>query len=152
MPFGFSTRKHSAAGRLALHSWASQWTLALLAVGQIVIGLVTALNLESTRFGSFYINFAAIFFSVLVLTYSLLLGMSNFSVRAERFHACALKLGKLSLFIKQYQNNGEVCTKKMEDFIHRYNRRLAISENHSQADYLRMGWRKTNDWRAAHHF
>lgn len=128
--------RHSAAGRLTLHSWASQWTLALLAVGQIVIGLIVALGLKA-RFNEPYISFAAIFFSVLVLTYSLLLGMSNFSVRAARFHECALKLGKLSIFINKYINSKEGCERKMDDFIHKYNRILSISENHSPSDFLR---------------
>lgn len=131
-----SSIRHSAAGRLALHSWASQWTLALLAVGQIVIGLIVILGLKA-RFSDSYVSFAAIFFGVLVLAYSLLLGMSNFSVRKERFHDCALKLGKLALFVTDFINNGEKEEEKIENFIHKYNRVLSISENHTQSDYIK---------------
>lgn len=66
--------RYTAARRMEQQGWAAQWTLALLAIGQIIITLIPTLKLRS-NFGEAYVGFASVLFAVLVLAYSLLLGM-----------------------------------------------------------------------------
>ncbi len=120
---------------MAAHGWFSQWTLALLTVGQIVISLVAALKLHS-NFSAEYVNFASVFFGVLVLTYSLLLGMANYSSRAVKMHECGISLGRLSrrLFYlsRKYDSNAA----DYEGLATEYYNILDKYENHTRTDYL----------------
>jgi hypothetical protein len=90
-----SKARYVPAQRMELHDTFSQWTLAYLAVGQVVISLVVALKLKS-NYSSAYMDFGGLFFGVLVLTYSLLLGMGNFAARAIMLHTCGIELGSLA--------------------------------------------------------
>lgn len=127
--------RYHAARRLAAHGSFSQWTLALLAVGQIVISLVEPMGLNS-NFKTGYVNFMNIFFGILVLAYSLLLGMANFSARAVKMHGCGLELGRLARQLVELKNSGnnqtnsyDECTKEYYDILDKY-------ENHTRTDYL----------------
>ena len=127
--------RYNAAVRMSLHGWASQWTLAILVVGQIAISLIASLNVHK-NFSNDYINFGSIFFGVLVLAYSLLLGMADFSSRSVKLHSCGLELGRLSrkLFYLSQSNdesleNYEKCYTQYYDILDKY-------ENHSPIDYL----------------
>jgi len=89
-----SRARYNASRRLESLGWTSQWTLALLAIGQIVISLISVLKLPM-MFSQTYVDFMGLFFGVLVLAYSLLLGMANFNARSTRLHHCGMELGVL---------------------------------------------------------
>ncbi len=127
--------RYHAARRLSAHGWFSQWTLALLAVGQIVISLVSALELKS-GFRPDYVNFASIFFGVLVLAYSLLLGMANFSARAVKLHGCGLELGRLARHLVYLRNSGTDLQDEYDRAAKMYYDILDKHENHTRTDYL----------------
>jgi hypothetical protein len=128
--------RYHAASRMAAHGWFSQWTLALLAVGQIVISLVGALDLRS-NFSPSYLSFGSIFFGVLVLAYSLLLGMSNFSARAVKLHENGLELGRLARNLYVLQSDSATPTKEEYDSLSKeYYDILDKYENHTRTDYL----------------
>lgn len=131
--------------RLRAHGWFSQWTLAALAVGQIVISLLPPLDIE-LRFTDDYMAFGSVFFGTLVLAYSLLLGISDFNSRSVLFHECGLELNRL------YQEffYGEAGNKSIDELINRYNDILGKYENHAEVDHvfsvrkhLQEGRRKT---------
>ena len=127
--------RHNAARRMAAHGWFSQWTLALLTVGQIVISLVAALKLHS-KFHAEYVNFASIFFGVLVLTYSLLLGMANYASRAVKMHECGISLGRLSRRLFYLLRNPCSNTNHYKEAVREYYNILEKYENHTRTDYL----------------
>ena len=106
--------RYTAARRMGLQGWAAQWTLALLAIGQIIITLIPALNLRS-NFGEAYVGFASVLFAVLVLAYSLLLGMTDFSARAVKMHGCGLELGRLARKLVFLVNRGNASAIEYEE-------------------------------------
>lgn len=127
--------RYNAARRMKLQGWAAQWTLALLAIGQIIITLTPALKLRS-NFGEAYVEFASVLFAVLVLAYSLLLGMADYSARAEKMHSCGLALGRLARRLVFLDHRGDtsaceyrVCAESYYDILDKH-------ENHSTLDYL----------------
>lgn len=130
-----SKSRYNGARRLAMHNIFSQWTLAYLAVGQIAISLVPALKLHN-NFSEAYTNFGSIFFGVLVLAYSLLLGMGNFSSRSVVMHACGMDLGNLARELHLLDQTQDVSPGKYESMSKEYYQILAKCENHAQQDYL----------------
>lgn len=127
--------RYTAASRMELHGWAAQWTLAFLAVGQIIISLIPALNLRS-NFGENYVGFASVLFAVLVLAYSLLLGMADYSARAVRMHGCGLALGRLARRLVFLIARGNVTSAEYEEAAKDYYDILDKHENHTYRDYL----------------
>jgi len=130
-----SKARYHAARRMAAHGWFSQWTLAALAVGQIVITLVSALGLHSS-FKPQYVNFASAFFGVMVLAYSLLLGMANFAARAAVIHQCGLELGRLARRLLVMRDTGAVSRAEYDECAKQYYDILDKHENHTRTDYL----------------
>lgn len=127
--------RYTAARRMKLQGWAAQWTLALLAIGQIIITLIPSLNLRS-NFGEDYVGFASVLFAVLVLAYSLLLGMADYSARAVKIHGCGLELGRLARKLVFLVNRGYVSADEYEECAKNYYDILDKHENHTQLDYL----------------
>jgi SMODS and SLOG-associating 2TM effector domain family 5 len=130
-----SKARYTAARRMELHNTFSQWTLAFLAVGQIVIALVVALKLR-TNYPPAYMDFGGIFFGVLVLTYSLLLGMGNFAARAIMLHSCGVELGGLSRKLHLQAKSRESAPSEYEEAAKRYYEILSKCENHIALDYM----------------
>ncbi|MBM4850983.1 SLATT domain-containing protein [Vibrio parahaemolyticus] len=132
-----SKARYEASKRLRLHSWCSQWTLAFLAVGQIVLALFATFDLVDDAVTKNQIDMASLFFAVVVLTYSLLLGMGDFSARSSNIHQCGLELAELSRKLHyrvthQYQSTEH----EYLDFVNRYYICLNRHENHVSHDYL----------------
>jgi len=127
--------RYHAARRLNSHSWFSQWTLSLLAVGQIALSVAEAIGLP-IQIGPKWFSLGSIFFSVLILAYSLLLGMSNVSARAERIHDCGLELGRLARKLYAAQRSASVKASEYNELSSRYYNILEKHENHTRTDYL----------------
>lgn len=127
--------RYTAARRMESHGWATQWTLALLAIGQIIIALIPALNLKS-NFSTQYVGFASVLFAVIVLAYSLLLGMADFSARAVKMHGCGLELGRLARHLVFLKDRGNSSAEEYEASAKRYYDILDKHENHNLYDYL----------------
>lgn len=128
--------RYEAARRLMAHNLFSQWTLAVLAVGQIAISVIDALDLP-LNYSDRYLAFGGIFFGVLVLAYSLLLGMSNYSARSVQLHKCGLELGELAreLYLISKLNGAD--RPNYEDYAKKYYVILGQYENHEEIDYRR---------------
>lgn len=128
--------RYEAARRLMAHNLFSQWTLAVLAVGQIAISVIDALDLP-LNYSDRYLAFGGIFFGVLVLAYSLLLGMSNYSARSVQLHKCGLELGELArdLYLISKLNGAD--RQNYEDYAKKYYVILGQYENHEEIDYRR---------------
>lgn len=130
-----SKARYHAGRRLDAHSAFSQWTLAFLAVGQVVISLVVALKLKS-NFSESYVNFGGVFFGVLVLAYSLLLGMANYSSRSVKLHECGIELGGLARRLFLLCRDPASTSAVYENAAAEYYSILSKYENHTAVDYL----------------
>jgi hypothetical protein len=131
-----SKARYEASRRLSYHAIFSQWTLAMLAIGQITITLISVFKFN-THFSTSYINFMEIFFGVLVLTYSLLLGMGNHSLRSVYLHKCGLDLSEIARKLNRINNDSSKKSKKeYDEYAHNYLLALEKCENHSNIDYL----------------
>lgn len=126
--------RYGASTRLNLHGMCSQWTLSLLAIGLIIVSVLMISSVK-VNFSEQYSDVMQIVFSVVILTYSLLLGMGNFSARAERLHRCGLELSRLVRRVKplrgseDYDPEYSEITKEYYDCLEKY-------ENHKEVDFL----------------
>jgi len=138
--------RYEAARRLMAHNLFSQWTLAILAVGQITISVVDALDVP-LNYSDRYLAFGGIFFGTLVLAYSLLLGMSNFSARSVQLHKCGLELGELAreLYLKSRLIGSSQFL--YSEYAKRYYVILGQYENHEDIDYRFTKFFMKNDSR-----
>lgn len=127
--------RYHAARRLNSHSWFSQWTLSMLAVGQITLSVAVAIGLP-IQISEKWFALGGIFFSVLILAYSLLLGMSNFSARAVKIHDCGLELGRLARKLYAVQRQETPKASEYNELYSRYYNILEKHENHTRTDYL----------------
>lgn len=118
---------------LMLHSICSQWTLALLAVGQVIISILE-------KYFSFqqnqkdFLNFGGVFFGVLVIAYSLLLAMSNYYYRAKKTHQCALDFSQLAEGLPLHICGGKITSEQYLNALKRYYKILSKCENHKEID------------------
>lgn len=133
-----SKARYEASKRLRLHNWCSQWTLAFLAVGQIFLSLLITLDIvDLNEVPKSHLDMSSIFFSVVVLAYSLLLGMGDFSARSSNMHQCGLQLGelarKLNYRIAHFKESSE---SEYLHFTNEYYVCLSRHENHVNHDYL----------------
>ncbi|HEY6529164.1 MAG TPA: SLATT domain-containing protein [Cellvibrionaceae bacterium] len=126
--------RYRASTRLNSHGIFSQWTLSLLAIGLIISSALSISGMQ-LNFSEKYTSVMQLIFSVIVLTYSLLLGMGNFSARAERFHRCGLELSRLVRKVKPFKgkdgNDQEYASISKEYYDH-----LEKYENHKDVDFL----------------
>ncbi|MCG5495912.1 SLATT domain-containing protein [Ectothiorhodospira variabilis] len=123
-----------AHDRLKKHHAASLWTIAFFSVGLIVIPLIQTFGLH-TRFSESYIGFIQVVLAIVILTISIMLNMSNFSVRADRIHKCGMVLNALARRV--HGKLGAGCSEdEYEALVTEYNDILQAYENHSRIDYL----------------
>lgn len=129
-----SKARYNASRRLSLKNKLSQWTLALLSVALIFISLISASGIE-IEFHKQYVDIMQIIFAVLILAYSLLLSMGDYSARAVKIHRCGMELGRLARKIKPYENSDNN-DEKYEQFYTEYYNCLEKYENHENVDFL----------------
>lgn len=132
-----SKSRYEASRRMNIQHISSQWTLTLLAVGQILLTLVIALDLHYIKDDD-TLNLGGIFFSIMLLAYSLLLGISNFQLRSKQLHRCGIELSNIAKKAAFHINsNGQSINKYDYDkLVKEYSDCLMTYENHSQLDYL----------------
>jgi len=123
--------RHKAASRLEHHKLYSIWVLSLIAFALII------LEIESQSSIVFYlkdetVNILQIIIAVMVLVYSLILSINDYSTKAIKMYFCALSLGKLrdeSFTMKPNNSNIKHLTAK-------YHAILNKCQNHAYSDYL----------------
>ncbi|EGR1589075.1 SLATT domain-containing protein [Vibrio parahaemolyticus] len=131
-----SKARYEASRRLRSQSWFSQWTLAYMAIGQIVLAMLPIFELTNDTISTNVQNAVAVFFAVVVLAYSLLLGMGDFSARSAKIHQCGLELGELARELKfMVDSKAETTKEDYLSYVERYYLCLGRYENHSSHDY-----------------
>lgn len=99
--------------------------------------MLPVFDLTTTSIPSNVQDAVAIFFAVVVLAYSLLLGMGDFSARSVKIHQCGLELAELARELKFMVDNEDKASKKEYlKYVERYYQCLGRHENHSSHDYM----------------
>jgi hypothetical protein len=129
--------RYNAARRLKTYHLFSQITPAFISIGLVVIPLANLLGFNK-GYSPEYVDLMQIVFAVTLLAYSLLLGIGNFSARAERMHACGMDLGRIArkLFPLRKIEDSSVLDEKYESISNDYYECLEKHENHTHIDYL----------------
>lgn len=129
--------RYNAARRLRTYHLFSQITPAFIAIGLIIIPLSDMLGFNN-GYSKNYVDLMQIVFAVALLAYSLLLGIGNFSARAERMHACGMDLGRLARRIFPYKHKED--SSDLDDVYDSiscaYYECLEKHENHTHVDFL----------------
>lgn len=115
-------------------------TVGYLSAYLIVVGLVNVYNLKFWMFAltDNQVNFASMAFSVLILLFSQLESSENFSLKADRYHNCALDISELYdklRYIKTYENNNPNKKDTLKNISIDYDKILKRNENHKPIDY-----------------
>lgn len=129
--------RYNAARRLRTYHMFSQVTPAVMAVGLVIIPLSNLLGFNS-GYEKNYVELMQIVFAVALLAYSLLLGIGNFSARAEKMHACGMDLGRLARQIFPYRRkqDSDAMDTEYDKFSNAYYECLEKHENHVHIDFL----------------
>lgn len=129
-----ATCRFYAHDRLKMQHNVSLWTIALFSVGLIFIPLVHTFGLE-TRFSLEYSSFIQVVFAIVILVISIILNMTNNSVRADRIHQCGMILNALSRRIHRHINE-ESSPDEYDLLVQEYDDILQRYENHAPIDYM----------------
>jgi len=128
--------RYRASTRLGIHGMWSQWTLSLLAIGLIIVSVVSISGIK-TNFSEVYTDVMQIIFSVVILTYSLLLGMGDFSSRSAKLHKCGMELSRIIRKIKPFKGkDDEEHDGIYKEYSKEYYDCLEKYENHKNVDFL----------------
>lgn len=129
--------RYNAARRLKTYHLFSQITPAFMAVGLVIIPLSNLLGFNN-GYSDRYVDLMQIVFGVALLAYSLLLGIGDFSARAEKMHACGMELGRLARKIFPYRtkDDSDDLDGDYESISNAYYGCLEKYENHTHVDFL----------------
>jgi len=135
------TSKHRfyAQNRLNRHNNLSLWTIITYSLIIILFSMLSLINFD---LGSDYIKllkdknefieFSLLFFSIVILTISTALTMSNFGIRAEKSHDCGRELNALALKLELVKDQNDDAYQKHQEL---YEGILAKYDNHKTIDY-----------------
>ena len=118
--------RFEASARLAFHHKVSQWTIAMTSVALVIASL---LSMESGAVKALpHAGEIEIIIAVFVLVLSLLIGMDNYPLRADKMHICALELNDLH---RRFSVMDEL---SYIELAKEYNEILSKFENHGKVD------------------
>ena len=120
--------------RLQLHDVLSQWTLSLLSLGLIILPLCEVFDL--TQAPEKMISFMSITLAVVVLVFSLLIGVNKHGLRADRMHVAGLDFNNL-LRKMRGNSDAQIQLKEYGEFNRQYDEILRRCENVDDIDYIR---------------
>jgi|TARA_R100001143_G_scaffold61413_1_gene62118 hypothetical protein len=129
--------RYNAARRLKTYHLFSQITPAFISIGLVVIPLAKMLGFNK-GYSPEYVDLMQIVFAVALLAYSLLLGIGDFSARAERMHACGMDLGRIArkLFPYRSESDSKDLDTVYDSISNDYYECLEKYENHTHIDFL----------------
>lgn len=134
--------RFNAHRRLIHHNNASLWTITCFSMGLIFIPLIETFGLES-RFSDEYSSFIQVILAITILVISIILNMTNFSVRADRIHNCGMVLNSFARIVHRHVNDNST-PDVYDQLVKKYDEILQKHENHANIDYLFTKLRMTN--------
>ena len=108
-----------------------------MSIGLVIIPLAKLLGFNK-GYAPEYVDLMQIVFAVTLLAYSLLLGIGNFSARAERMHSCGMDLGRIARKLFPYRNREDSAELDgiYDSVSNDYYECLEKHENHTHIDFL----------------
>lgn len=103
-------------------------------MGLIFIPLIHTFELGS-RFSPDYSSFIQVVLAIVILVISVILNMTNFSVRADRIHQCGMILNALARKVHRHINESSD-SGTYDELVKEYDAVLQRYENHSSIDYM----------------
>lgn len=134
--------RYISARRFRFNQQLSQWTITFISLLLILIPLLQALDM-TLRHDQKLFDVVSVFLAILVLVYSLLISMENYSVRAEKMQNCGTELSNLTRDIYPYLG-AKHHKNHYNNFSVRYQNILEKYENHDSIDYKKYTIEK--DW------
>jgi hypothetical protein len=125
--------RYDTARRLKTHQQLSQWVISFLSFLLILVPLSQALDIPLKHSENFF-NAVGVSLAILVLVYSLLIGIENYGGRSDKMQNCGTELSYLAREIYPYRgvpHEAEV----YKSFSRQYQTILEKYENHDLIDY-----------------
>lgn len=139
-----ASSRFAAAKRQAAHAKASQWSVASLSVLMIIVSVAQALGLLKPHSDS-RLALIQVGISTLVLVFSLLLALENYSVRSDRSHRCGLALNEVARRAAALESEAG-SAEQYHELCRAYERVLEQYENHETLDYLMQKSRRRQNY------
>jgi hypothetical protein len=126
--------RHIASERLRHHHRFTVWSITILSTGLIVIPLLQALGVPTSS-SSQALNAIQVFLAVVVLVFSLLLSMDNYSIRADKMHQCGVELSVLARKMEPIIRTDNPYGPEYNRLLQEYDQILRRYENHEEIDH-----------------
>jgi len=120
-----------ASDRLWIHHRLSQWTVAISSASLLLIPLLQAFGV-TLEYTQAQLNVFQVVLAVIVLIFSVLLGLEEYGIRSDRMHRCATEVNELAQRMRPYLDEG---LGEYNRFVSVYHNVLQKYNNHSQLDY-----------------
>ncbi|MBC7968375.1 MAG: SLATT domain-containing protein [Fuerstia sp.] len=134
-----------ASRRLSYHNQVSLWTISFFSLGLVFVSLVQSIGFV-LPYPDKTINLVQVFLSITILVISAIMTMSNYAVRAERYHACGLEMNDLALKLeRRVEKDGTV--DEHNTFANIYGEILKRYENHHSIDFMFMKIQKSERYK-----
>ena len=141
-----TSNRFNASERLKRHNQFSLFTVIAFSLGLILVSITITLNID-VAVNRVVLSASSIFFSVVILTISTALSMSNFGLRGEKHHDCGRELHALLLDIeKSVLNNDLQSPDSYSNYQAKYEQILARYENHTKVDHLFTKFARSEDY------
>jgi len=140
-----ATNRFNANSRLNRHNKFSLWTVMYFSLILILVSIFNIVSIQP-NINQSLVNASSIFLSIVILTISTALSMSNFGARAEKFLDCGRELHALSFNFKKIINDTDLQTNEnYEKYQKEYEHILSRYENHKLLDHLytKLLWKDT---------
>lgn len=135
-----ASSRFQASRRFALHNYLSLFSVSFFSLVLIVTSIPQIANYKFIVNPTFF-NIGQLSLSILLLSLSIAIGLSDFSLKSHQHHACGMELNRLATLLKnkwdQHLNPTEY-----NEYIEEYYSTLAKYENHLEIDYIKANLTK----------
>jgi hypothetical protein len=135
-----ASSRFQASRRFMLHNYLSLFSVSFFSLVLIVTSIPQVANYKFLV-NPTIVNIGQLSLSILLLSLSIAIGLSDFSLKSHQHHACGMELNKLVTLLKnkwdQHLNPAEY-----NEYIEKYYSILEKYENHSEIDYKKANLAK----------
>lgn len=135
-----ASSRFQASRRFALHNHLSLLSISFFSLVLIVTSIPQIANYTFLVNPTFF-NIGQLSLSILLLSLSIAIGLSDFSLKSHQHHACGMELNKLATLIKnKWDQNLDPA--EYNEYIEKYYSILEKYENHSEIDHKKANLAK----------
>ncbi|VVM58532.1 hypothetical protein PS662_01185 [Pseudomonas fluorescens] len=128
--------RFQASRRLDLHNKLSLFSISLFSIILILVSLLQLVEFKFS-FASVVVNIGQVFLSIVILCFSIAIGMSDFGLKSSKHHDCGVQLNELTY--KLMNKWGVVLSdQEYEQKLDEYFSILSKYDNHTEADNSRV--------------